>query len=183
METEKIKILNSAKKNSERGFSLVELMLVAAISSIAALMIFGMFVAGGSHAHIMDTQMATQDSARIGLQKMLQEVRETAPSHVVNLSTSALVFQIPTAVDANGNMTWSGNIQYTLGGVNNRQLLRTDASGTVSVMANDVYSLSFTGNTPLNPSLITVQVEVRDSSIEGRGLKNLITGQAEVRNA
>ena len=169
-------------KKNERGFSIVEMMMTIALGAIIAYMISNVMRLGNDHSQVMGTRLTIQDSARQGLTRMLQEIRETAPTHIT-WTANNLIFQIPTAVSSSGVITWSGNIQYALGGIGGQQLIRTDPIGTKAVIANDVQQIIFTGNSAANPTLMTVQLNVLRSTIQGRNYLNSLTGQAEVRNA
>jgi hypothetical protein len=90
-------------------------------------------------------------------------------------------------LNANYTVNWdnSRNISYTLGGVNNRQMIRTDLStGQTRVVANDVTAVTFTGNAA-NPTLVTITLSVQRAMINGKMIPRIplqVSAQAEVRN-
>jgi len=182
-------------KNKEKGFTLVELMVVIAITSIIA---YGMFAAvrsGHDQIRTGELKMTIQNAAREGLYKMTQELRQSAPNRVTLVPGGAntIRFNIPdpnNPVDGNYNVNWGGShdIQYTLGGLNNQQLIRTRldlAPPVTTVLANDVVTLNFTGNgTP--PSVITATIGVQRTLVNGRLVPALplqMTARAEMRNS
>lgn len=169
------------KGGNQKGFTLLEMMIVVVIASIMAYMIGSVFRSGSRQASAINTTMTVQEAAQRGISRMIEEIRETSPTRIT-VANNSLTFQIPTAVDDTGAITWSGNIQYSIGGLNNTQLLRLDGNGNVAVIANDVLQAVFTANVVTAPTLITIRLDTQRQTVEGRPYIKTLTGQAEVRN-
>ena len=69
-------------KPFEKGFSLVELMFVVAIFTIIGAALFTVLRASEEQTRVVDLKMTIQESAREGLDKMSQEIRQTAPGQI-----------------------------------------------------------------------------------------------------
>jgi prepilin-type N-terminal cleavage/methylation domain-containing protein len=176
---------------SQKGFTLLELMVTMSIVVIMSYCLFLALRAGDEQRQAADAKMLIYDSAREGLYKMVQEIRQTAPSRVtIGVGSSDITFSIPnsaTPVDATTysvDWTTAQQVTYAIGGTNNNQVIRT-VGGVSTVVAHDVTALTFTGNaTP--PSVITVRMSVQHSTAGGRTMPaNAIqmSGQARLRNA
>ena len=165
----------------QSGFSLVELMITVALAALISYGIASILRVGNIQAGVIGTQATLQESARDGLVRMVQEIRESAPSRIT-VNPNQVSFEIPESFDGTGNIVWSGAIVYALGGLNNAQLLRTDADGTVSVIANNVQNITFTANSASNPTLITIQLDLLRQTIQGRPYTATLRGEAQMRN-
>ena len=149
-------------KNEQRGFTIVEVMVAVAISTMIIFGIFGIFQAGSEQTQFSQTKMTLEDSAREALYKMTQEIRQSAPSRItVGGSGDSLQIQVPdpsSLVQGDYTVDWDSahTIQYALGGTGNSQLLRTDtATNLTSVIANDVTDIQFVGNGS-QPDIVTI---------------------------
>ena len=176
-------------KKNEKGFSLLEMMMVVALSSVLFYALAATMRQGGEQLDSAGVRMNIQESAREGLYKMIQEIRQSAPTRIT-ISGNTIQFRVPdpaNSVTATYAPNWaaSRNISYALGGTNNRQLLRTDvATGQTRVAANDVTALTFTGNSAA-PTLVTVTMSVQRTLTNGKVVPNpalQLTAQARVRN-
>ena len=183
---------------NQKGFTLVELMMVVGISTIMMYAMFLALRAGDAHLESADVKMAIQDSAREGLYKMIQEIRMTAPNRVTLAGNCASIqFNVlDPASPVNGGtytVNWPGHlIQYSRN--NSGQIVRTNLTlGQTTVMANDVSSITFTTDTTspftcvvgANPNTITVVMAVQRALKNGRlvpGQPLQIAGQARIRN-
>ncbi|MFA6600305.1 MAG: hypothetical protein WCU74_04730 [Candidatus Omnitrophota bacterium] len=178
---------------SQRGFTTIELMIVVMISTFIGMSLFVILRAGEIQTQTAEVRMQLQDSAREGLYKMLQEIRESAPDRIAALPQggASLTFNIPdpaNPLNADFSVNWgvSDQIRYALGGLNNRQLIRTNLStNTQTVLANNVTQLTFAVNRQLNPTLISVTMRVQRTLENGRlvpATPLVMTGEAEIRN-
>lgn len=162
---------------NQKGFTLVELMMVVALFSLLMYAITNVLINGQGHVHALETKLTLETSARDGLTKIIEEVRESAPSRLL-VGSSTLDFQVPTSVDSNGIITWSSTIQYYMSGT---QLLRA-VSGNTAVLANDVQNVSFLANDAGNPTVITIQMDMQREAIDGHMYSEALIGQAKIRN-
>ncbi|OGW76583.1 MAG: hypothetical protein A3J52_02800 [Omnitrophica bacterium RIFCSPHIGHO2_02_FULL_49_9] len=178
------------RTRNENGFTLMELMVVISISVLIAYALFIAVQYGDEQVRTAQLSMTLQNAARESLYQMSQELRQTAPSQVpTGANGNSIQFNIPdpsNPIDADFTVNWTGAllIQYARGGLNNRQIIRTNmTTGTTSVIANDVVSLSFTGGAA--PQLITITVGAQKSLPNGRLVPTQplqMTAQAELRN-
>lgn len=175
--------------NSEKGFSLVELMIGLVMASIIAYATFSILRASNEQTQSADVKMAVQDSAREGLYKMLQELRLSAPNQVT-VSANTIQFKVPNPaapLGADYKVDWTNahTITYSLGGANNRQIIRANLTTLETrVVANDVTSLSFSGDaTP--PRVVTITMSVQKSMLNARQMTATplqLIGKAELKN-
>ena len=189
---------------NEKGFSLIELLMVIALSSgIFYVLARGLSI-GTDQMNEASIRMNIQESAREGLYKMVQEIRQSSPSRItIGAGGNTLFFTVPnpnSPVAADYTINWAGGrvITYAMGaaGATATQIIRTDSStpGQTRVVANDVTGLQFVGNIAA-PTLVTITVSVqkelvgRGSMYNGTYVRKLvpnpplqISAQAEVRN-
>jgi len=164
-----------------KGFTLVELLLTAFLFAMVMAMVGTVFQRGQAQAELNDGKMVLQGTLRETLYRMGQEIRETSPSRVsVTNAGATLTFQIPASVNNSGVITWSGPITYQLGG-NGTQLIRTNAAGQTSVLANNVQGIIFTA-TGAPIATVNYTVTTRRTLPNGRILTLTSTGEARFRN-
>ena len=112
---------------------------------------------------------------------MLEEIREAAPSKILCYDTF-IDFQIPSGLEPDGDILWSNTIRYQLGGANNNELLRTQSGTGNRMIANDVSAIRFIPNKSTDPTLITVELDVKRPTVKGHYYIETITGEAKIRN-
>lgn len=174
---------------NQRGFSLIEVMIAIAISSIITFSIFTVMQVTQNQLSTMDTKMLLQDNAREGLYKMTQEIRLSAPGHFSILDGGqAIEFDVPDAATPTNDayqIDWdvSHKVRYELKG---GQLLRIldgdDANPTV--IANNVANLTFEGDQE-QVNLITIDVGLQRFLANGRAMSDTplqVNLNAELRN-
>ena len=176
---------------NENGFTALEMMISIALSSMMFYAMFVVMRTGDDQIQQTQVKMFIQDSARTGLNKMLEEIRQSAPTRIqINGGGSSLQFQIPNPgipVGADYRPDWvnSWTVQYAIGGVNNTQLIRTNnTTGLTSVLANDVQAINFAGNLA-NPTVVTINMSVQRALNNGGFMPAIplqMTAQAEIRN-
>ncbi len=193
------------------GFTLIEMLMVIAISSIITYAIFTTMRVSDQQIQTTQTRMTLQDSAREGLYRMSQEIRQTrgtsnfafrpngcSPIAGAGQACTQINFDVPDpnatpSALTNYAVDWAEahQIQYVRGGLNNSQVIRTDLgtqaapTNIQSVIANDVTSLTFSGNA-ISPNLVTINLSVQRTMKNGRLIPQIpiqTTIQAEVRNS
>ncbi|MDP3921680.1 MAG: type II secretion system protein [Candidatus Omnitrophota bacterium] len=176
---------------SNRGFTLLELMVVVAISSIIFYGIYLVTMVGDRQGQSLEVKMTVQDSARESLYRMIQEIRLSAPDRVdISVDGASIQFQVPdndNPLAGNFAVDWDAapTIEYALGGDNDDQIIRT-VVGTLEerVVGNDVTSLEFVGDAD-NPNVVTITMQVQRQTVHGRLIPAApleLTAQAEIRN-
>lgn len=191
------------------GFSLIEVMVVIAVFSIIIASVFSIMTIGRNAWYQGGTAIDVQQEGRKAMDKMVRELRESG-SQKQNLPTSSpyqaneVIFQISVGVDTDGNIIWGATtdwadsttvtasyaIKYYLS--NNkiyRSVLNSYPSGSVvgtdTIMANNIQSLTFTGNvSPATTINITVVAEktVLQGGASQRNLQFTLTSKATLRN-
>lgn len=179
------------KITQEKGFTLVEVMIAMAIASVMTYAIFVVMRTSQEQMQAADVKMSIQDSAREGIYKMLQEIRLSAPNQVtLGSGGTSITFNIPdstTPLTAAYTVDWTtaDAIVYQLGGTGGNQILRTINGGNSKVIANNVTSLTFTGDaTP--PRVVTVTVNLQRQMTNTRQMTATplqIIANAELRNS
>jgi hypothetical protein len=171
----------------EKGVTLTELMIATAASTIIAYTIFVAIRIAQTQMDTASVSMTIQSSAREGLYRMVQEIRETSTSRVsITDSGGTITFNVPdpsSPVTAGYAVNWPGHtIQYTRGGTNSSQIIRTNSTtGQTAVIANDVTALTFTNTS----NVVTVAMNVQRNLVNGRSIPATaitMTGQARIRN-
>ncbi len=174
---------------NEKGFTVLELLVVSGISLVIASAIFMAMRLGSEQLEGADLKMTIQDSAREGLYKMLQEIRESAPSRIsFGNGGTGIQFTAPDpnnpATAPNYSVNWAAahTVQYSLAG---SQIRRSNlTTNQNSIIANDVTGITFAGNAP-QPTVVTVTMNVQRTLKNSRVVPSVplqITGQAKIRN-
>lgn len=171
------------KRKSEKGMTLVELLVAAFVFSLVMGLTALTLRGGQEQARYTETRMHLDESLRQALYQMNLDLREAAPSRTtLGNGGASLTIQTPAAVSNSGNITWSNALTFQVGG-NGRQLVKTDAgTGQTTVLANDIQSVTFTAAG--NP-MATIQyvLTARRALWNGRNLSASSTGEARLRNA
>lgn len=169
------------------GLTLIEIMLVVFLFSIILAAIFSVLATGRMSWNAGESQIGVQQAARNGLDSMIKELRQAGISTITDVPSnginySSITFQIPTAISATG-ITWSSSIQYSLGGLNGNQLLRTQA-GSQKVLANNISALSF-NRSAANPNVVNVSITAQKNTFPGftaRQSTITLSSQVKLRN-
>jgi prepilin-type N-terminal cleavage/methylation domain-containing protein len=141
---------NRTRVLSHAGFSMVEVMIVIAVLAILFTFMYKGFERLNRYYTAENVKAATQQSARVGVEMMLQDIRlaglnplGTAGAGIVAASPTS--FQFTADLDLNGAINDTTNppfedISYSLNGAN---LVQTNRLGTETLLG-DVDALAFT---------------------------------------
>jgi len=167
---------------NEKGFTLVEAMISITLMSLIAVLTVGAFNAGTREWDVNYTQLRLNKEARMGIEGMTRELRNSDLARIVIPQANTLRFQVPSSITANGTITWSGWWQYSLGGINGQQLLLQDISGgaATTTIANGVTALQFVANA--NPSTVTITMTAQGTTQYGTVTSVTNTGTIQFRN-
>ncbi len=166
------------------GLTLIELIVVVFLFSVMIGAIFMLLGTARSCWKSGGSQLSAQQDARRGLNTMAKELRQAKLSTISGVPAdgtdySSITFQIPQSISAAGT-TWSTNIQYTVGGLNNSQLLRTQDAAQ-RVLANNISSLSLNRNAS-TPDIINITLGVQKNTFPGfSATQTTITTTTEVK--
>ncbi|MBU2063176.1 MAG: prepilin-type N-terminal cleavage/methylation domain-containing protein [Candidatus Omnitrophica bacterium] len=173
-----------------RGFTLVELMVVATIFVMLILAIFAISSGGTRAWFTSEAQMDINMQARRIIQQMTDEISQAGPGRVTitNISASEdnIIFQMPVSF-ALGVLTWSDQIQYSLGGINGQQIVRARIDPATSVVletqtfANYVTALRFNYIDTEQDALAITLTLIRQS-VAGDNLQIQLNSQVAFRN-
>ncbi len=177
---------------NKKGWTLLEMMVTLGVFAILGLLLMTIFLAGETLVEIGSEKLSLQQEARSSIDRMLKELRQAQPSTItVNAQGNNITFQIPQTVDSNtGEITWSSQITYSIGGINNVQLLRTQVgSASQIVLANHVNNnagdpnrLQFQLDQVGNPSQITINMGLANTLLKGQTVNIFVTGEVNLRN-
>lgn len=174
-----------------RGFNLIEMIIAMVVFTLLGLSLTTLFATGSTLMQVGENKLVLQQQARLSLDRVLKELRLARPGAVtIPASQDSITFQIPQSINTNsGAITWSGQITYSLGGINNTQLIRTEAGQPNMIMANDINTIAtdpnrirFVGDQNPNPNLITVTMGLRRTTLRGYVAQAALIGQVKVRN-
>lgn len=178
------------KAKEKKGFTILELAIAVAVSTIIIAGIFMIFRVGSEQTQFSQTKMLLEDSAREALFEMTQEIRQSAPSRIlIGNNGAALQLLVPdpsSFVDASYAVDWDSahTIQYAIAN-GTSQLRRTDtATNKTSVLANDVSAIQFAGDAP-QPNIVRITISVQRQLVSGRWVPAQplqLTAEAKVRN-
>lgn len=153
------------------GYTLVELMVCVLLLSLVAGAVGTVLLSSSSASQTGMTFIKVSEDARVGMNRMVEELRHASRDTMTIPDTAQVTFQVP------GN---ANPIQYTLGGTTGTQLIRTQ-NGVTTVFANNVQSLQFDPS-PFTGALITVTLQVQKTSTARHNVANTLTGRAQLRN-
>lgn len=130
-----------------RGFTLIEILVALFIFGLIAAGLFGVLNAGKIIFKDDITLVGLQQEARLGMDAMSREIRESGPAHMSFSDANAKVtFSIVPEVYGN---PWVGPISYycdtndvNSDGIAN-QLIREYPTGVFKILANDISVLNF----------------------------------------
>lgn len=182
-------------KHAQKGFTLVEVTIAAALSTILLGGVFGILLVSNKQLQVIDAKMSLEEGPREALFKMAQEIRQTSSNQFIGFGTSgsSIQFRVPvpapdasTLVNNTYDPLWAAYITYSLD-TNAHQILRTSVEAGVTkqaILANNVTSLSFSRSGATSP-LVTIQIGAQQTLSDGRTVPESplqMSTQAEARN-
>lgn len=163
---------------TRKGLTLIEILVAMFIFSIVLGALFTVLAAGRVSWNAGASQMDVQQEARKALDMMVKELRQTASAKISNVPAdgttyNTITFQTPIITitrDLAGkivdiNINWSNNIQYSLSGLNGRQLLRAQG-GIQRILANNILSMGFTRNAG-TPTVLNITATAQKNTFSG----------------
>lgn len=181
-------------KLGQRGFSLLEMLMVVSLTTLAGYALFVSTKTAGDQNDTREARMQVQDSLREGIYKMVQELRQTGPTKISfsggsSTSGTSISFSMPnpdsltTGTGYAMNWTSAHTITYAFDS-NNSRITRTDSTaGTAAtIVANNVSAVTFTGDSS-SPTYITIAITGQKTMANNRVVQTPLTAVAEVRNS
>lgn len=188
-------------KITGKGFTLIEVVIAAALSTIIIFGVFGILQVSNQALQIIHAKMTLQEGPREALFKMAQEIRQTGWHQIDNLGTvvgnvessSTITFNVPipdpaVLVAGDYGPNYAYHISYTLD-ADNHQIIRTATNNITgetkqTILANEVTGLEFSRNTSAL-GLITIRIDAQRQLPDGRLIPPApirMSSQAEARN-
>jgi len=167
----------------KKGLTLVEVSIVIFLFSILLTAILTLLVTARISWKSGGSQLTVQQEGRKGLGSIVRELRQARLSTISGVpadgtSHNSITFQIPASISESGTI-WSTDIQYSLGGLNNSQLIRIQ-DGNQRVLANNISALSFSRSAS-KPETINISIAEQKNTFPGFDIiKSNITFNSEV---
>lgn len=194
--------MKTSGSRNTHGLSLVELMITIAIMTVIGGMLAYFLVMGAAAWHTGDAEIQANQESRKGMMSMVRELRQAQEGNIRttagalyadNIIYNNINFAIISDTDGDGDtvsaggaLEWSAPISYYVTGT---QLLRLQ-NNAVRVLANNVTGVQFmilVVPDPDNPmqdsySILTITLQTRVTSTEGRQIQSSLTSSAKIRN-
>jgi len=187
---------------SQRGFTLVEIMMAAMITTVAVGMVYAIYAAGQEAWDIKTAQADLQAQGRRAMSRMVEELRKTTRTSGQNPSPNLTIpsapnnrqvdFYLPTdkdgdgtITDANGDVEWATNnkIQYQY--VPGQNWLRRLEGGDQQTLALNVLDIRFTDQ-GIDPTLygdeLLIDLTLEKQTKRQRTLSMTFRGVVKLRN-
>jgi len=178
----KINFMNVINFSQKDSFSLVELMVVVMVFSIMVSSIFAVLDSGRRSWNVSEAQIDNQSEARRALGRMTDELTQAGQATVtINATQDVISSQVPTSYnDATATITWGDQIQYSLGGINGEQLLRTNLNTlAIEIIGNNITTLQFTS---LAIDVVGIQLILTKQARSQDTLQLPLNSQVKLRN-
>ncbi|MCP4650550.1 MAG: type II secretion system protein [PVC group bacterium] len=180
------RIKRSKKQINSRkceGFTLIELMIGVGIFVMMTVTVYTVMTGGRRAWVTSEAQIDVHDSARRIMQTLTEEIAEAAPGYltITNISSNEdrIIFQTPSAY-AGGSPTWGDRIQYSLGGQDGEQIVRTNIDQATSESFGDyVTTMRFTQPAA---DLVLITLLVSRQSVVGDTMQMQLVSQVSLRN-
>jgi len=161
---------NNFLKKNQKGFSLIEMMVVVVILGLIVLGLVTFFTGGAKSWVAGQSQLKAQREARQAIDRMVREIREG--KNITTGSEISITVSVPH-FDIDGNVDSYNDVNYYWSGDTWDPINRIVSLG-INALINNVQSLAFTyfdssGNlvTPGNASKVHINLQVdvdRDSN-------------------
>ena len=178
-------LTNTVREHSVRGFSLVEIIISTFISLVILGAIATVTITGKTCLQIGNVRTELQQDLRQAMDKILGELRQSGSFVIRGVPPdgswrNTINFRKPESV-IGGNMIWgSEEIQYLLGGINGRQLLR-EAGSEEKVLANNILSFQIRRQSA-TPDIIEIALKGRKITMRGFLIEANLNFQFKLRN-
>jgi len=175
---------------NQRGFSMVELMVVSTIFVVIILAIIAISIGGNRAWVTSEAQIDINTQARRIMRQLTDELSQAGPGMVTITTISAsednITFQMPVSFAA-GVITWSDQIRYSLGGINGEQIVRTTINPvTFAVISTEIFSNYVTtlqfSYTDTEQDAVAIRLGLDRQSLAGDTLQMQLDSQVAFRN-
>lgn len=171
-------------RKKDFGFALIEAMMVLFIFVLLSGVMFTILATGRNAWEIGEVRIQLQQELRKGLDAIVEELRQASPDTITNVPAdgrwyTTVTFRIPVDV-VGGSIVWGNSIQFLLGGLNGRQLLRR-SGGTDSVLANNLIYLGVRRQTA-TPVIVEISLQGDKTTAKGNRVVSNLNFQVDLRN-
>jgi len=156
-----------------RGFTLVEILVGVLIFAFLMSAIFAILNIGDITYNNDICLLNLQQQARLAMDGMVRELRQSSSSDISIVSDSEIIFNISPETYG---YEWIGPIRYYLD-VPNSQIIREYPAGTEKIIANNVDNLVFS----LNGRKLDIQLSCAEV-VRQRNLSFSLIGEVKFRN-
>lgn len=167
------------------GLTLVEIIITLFILLLLIGAILTVLTTGRISWQIGDVRIELQQELRKGMDWITEELRQGGSSTISDVPADGswydtITFRKPEGV-IDGNIVWEDEeIQYLLGGLNGRQLLRK-VGDEERVLANNILSFQVRRK-PLTPDIVEIALQSEKRTIRGHLIELDLNFQLKLRN-
>ncbi|MFH1621748.1 MAG: hypothetical protein ABIA97_01305 [Candidatus Omnitrophota bacterium] len=167
-----------------KGSILIEAVIAMSVFLLLLGLVFAVLATGKNAWHIEDVSIELQQELRKGTGVIMEDLRQTASSQIVGVTPNGtwydtITFRKPVNISG-GFIVWSPQIQFLLGGLNNRQLLKRTGVND-EVIANNINSLQIRRQW-LSRNIIEISLSSDKATVKGTQIDNNINFQVKIRN-
>ncbi len=167
-------------------------MIVLLIFTIIVGAIFTVMNASRASWYSGNVQVDVQQETRKAMDSIIKELRQSSQTTISGVPNdgnlySSISFRIPSDIDndgdvinASGNIEWGSQITYSLGGLNNEQVLRA-SGGSTTVLANDIINLQFR-RAVSSPNIVEITLQAQKNTVQGRTMQSTLVSNVNLRN-
>jgi prepilin-type N-terminal cleavage/methylation domain-containing protein len=156
-----------------RGFTLIELLVGVLIFAFLMSAIFAILNIGDITYNSDVCLLNLQQQARLAMDGMVRELRQSSSSDISIVSDSEIIFNISPETYGSG---WIGPIRYYLDAPDS-QIIREYPAGTEKIVANNVDNLVFS----LNGRKLDIQLSCAEV-VRQRNFSFSLRGEVKFRN-
>ena len=144
---------------NKASMTLIEMLLCTALFSLIIGACTALLLAGWNSWAISSAQARLSQELSQSVSRMTNEIMQSGASVITNVPADnqwypQITFSVAQA--SNGSVVWGPLINYSLGGIDGKQLMRT-LNGQAQTVAEDITLLQFSRQTP-TPNIVNVQL-------------------------
>lgn len=172
-------------RKKDSSFTLLEVVIAMAILSVLSGAFASTVIAGKRSWSTAEAHIQLQQELRKSMNEMVGDLCQGGASMINGVYPdgswySTIIFRRPSDV-INGILVWENNtVQYSLGGQNMKQLMRTSGAEQ-RVVGNNIASFQMRRN-PVTPSIVEIALQGNKQIIEGDLITARSNCQVELRN-
>ena len=175
----------SESRTAQKGFTLVEVLVVVVIFTFLAMGIYAVALVGERTFQVNKVKIELQQELRKALEWMVNDLRQAGNVSISDVPAdgtwySTITFKTPAGITA-GALDWNNNsIQFVRGGPENKELQRIEA-GNTRVIAYDMQSLQFRRQA-IRPRILEVAMGAQKDALSGEPMSYQLNFSIQLRN-